>query len=110
MAILKTKARKKLKAKAFGLPKERKYPMPDKIHAINAKARAKQMMNKGKLGKSEYDEIVRKANKKLYGKATLKDPKGAKTGLKYGPEKNRKKDDKEYGLKFKGRNVKVRRT
>ncbi len=103
MAILKTKARKKLKAKTFGLPGERKYPMPDKSHAVNAKARAKQMMNKGKLDKGEYDSIVRKANKKLYGKATLKDPKGATTGM-------RKKDDKEYGMKFKGRKVKVRRT
>jgi hypothetical protein len=27
----------------FGLPNERKYPMPDKSHAKNAKARASQM-------------------------------------------------------------------
>ena len=36
---LTTKKRKSLKKSSFGLPGERKYPMPDKAHAKNAKAR-----------------------------------------------------------------------
>jgi hypothetical protein len=40
MAKLTTKARKKLPATDFGEPKKHAYPMPDKAHAINAKARA----------------------------------------------------------------------
>lgn len=97
MAILKTKARKKLKAKTFGLPKERKYPMPDKSHAVNAKARARQMKDEGKLSKGKYDEVVRKANKKLYGKASLTDPK-----------KKAKSNEKEYEMKHAGRRIKVK--
>lgn len=49
----------------FGLPDERKYPMPDKSHAGNAKARAKQQLDKGNLTRSEYDKIVRKADRIL---------------------------------------------
>jgi len=65
MAKLTTKARGKLAAKTFGLPKEKKYPMPDKSHAANAKARATQMVNKGKLSASEKKKIDAKANKLL---------------------------------------------
>lgn len=64
-AVLTTKKRKKLKKPSFGLPGRKAYPMPDKAHAGNAKARAKQMLNKGKLSKSAYDKIVAKANKKI---------------------------------------------
>ncbi len=65
MAKLTTKKRKVLSNKTFGLPGSRKYPMPDKSHAINAKARAKQELKKGKLSKSSYEKVVAKANKKL---------------------------------------------
>lgn len=65
MAILKTKARNKLKKSTFGLPGERKYPMPDKSHAANAKARATQMVNKGKLSPASKSKIDAKANKIL---------------------------------------------
>jgi hypothetical protein len=65
MAKLTTKGRKKLKKSSFGLPGKKKYPMPDKPHAANAKARAKQQLNKGKLSKSTYSKIVSKANKVL---------------------------------------------
>ena len=41
MAVLTTKARKALPASDFGGP-GRSYPMPDKAHARNAKARAAQ--------------------------------------------------------------------
>lgn len=39
--------------------------MPDRSHAANAKARAKQMLNKGKLSRSSYNRIVAKANRIL---------------------------------------------
>lgn len=69
MAILTTKQRKGLPTMKFGMPKERKYPMPDKSHAANAKARASQMVNAGKMSHSQEMMIDAKANKILYGKA-----------------------------------------
>lgn len=68
MAVLSTKKRNSLPKKDFGMPGERKYPMPDKAHAQNAKARATQMVNKGKLSKSARSKIDSKANKILGGK------------------------------------------
>jgi len=65
MAKLKASQRNKLKSSTFGLPKERKYPMPDKNHAANAKARATQMVKKGKLSPSSAAKIKAKANKEL---------------------------------------------
>ncbi len=65
MAVLTSKARNKIPKKEFGLPGERKYPMPDKSHAANAKARATQMVNKGKLSKSSEKKIDAKANRIL---------------------------------------------
>ncbi len=70
MAKLMAEKRKKLAKSEFGMPKERKYPMPDKSHAANAKARASQMEKKGKLSKSSERKIDVKANKVL-GKKTL---------------------------------------
>ena len=49
----------------FGLPGERKYPMPDKSHAANAKARASQQVAKGNLSSSSKTKIDAKANKIL---------------------------------------------
>jgi hypothetical protein len=60
---MKAKARRKLKKSQFGLPGKRKYPMPDKAHAVNAKARAKQQRKRGKLSKAAYDKVVAKANR-----------------------------------------------
>ena len=65
MAKLTTKGRKKIPTKEFGEPGKRAYPMPDKAHAANAKARATQMVKKGKLSASEEKKIDSKANKKL---------------------------------------------
>jgi len=65
MAQLTTKARKKIPAKEFGEPAKRAYPMPDNAHAANAKARATQMVRKGKLSESEKKKIDAKANKML---------------------------------------------
>ena len=57
--------RKKLPSKTFGLPGSRKYPMPDKSHAANAKARATQMVNAGKLSPASKAKIDAKANRIL---------------------------------------------
>lgn len=65
MAKLPTKTRDKMAKSEFGMPGERKYPMPDKSHAANAKARASQMVNAGKLSVSSKDKIDTKANKVL---------------------------------------------
>ena len=65
MADLSTKARKKLPASKFGEPSKRAYPMPDRSHAANAKARASEMERKGKLSAAEKAKIDAKANKVL---------------------------------------------
>lgn len=65
MAVLSTKARKKIPKKEFGLPGERKYPMEDKSHARNAKARASQMEKRGKLSESSKEKIDAKADRVL---------------------------------------------
>jgi hypothetical protein len=57
-------ARKKIPTKDFAGP-GRSYPIEDRNHAINAKARARQMYSDNHLTKSEYDRIVNRANKKL---------------------------------------------
>jgi hypothetical protein len=57
--------RSKLKKSQFGLPGKRKYPMPDKKHAVNAKGRAKQQLKKGRLSRAAYEKIVAKANRVL---------------------------------------------
>jgi len=65
MSKLSSKKRNKISKKEFGLPSERKYPMPDHAHAANAKARATQMVKKGKLSESSKQKIDHKANKIL---------------------------------------------
>lgn len=65
MAKLNAAKRNKIPDSEFGLPKSRKYPMPDKNHAVNAKARATQMVAKGKLSPASAAKIKAKANKVL---------------------------------------------
>ncbi len=65
MSKISSKTRNKLPKSDFGMPGEKKYPMPDKAHAVNAKARATQMENKGKLSASSKAKIDAKANKIL---------------------------------------------
>jgi hypothetical protein len=65
MAELSTKKRKSLSKSQFGLPEEKKYPMPDKSHARNAKARASQQEDKGTITSSEKAKIDRKADRVL---------------------------------------------
>jgi hypothetical protein len=75
MAELSDKKREKLPSKDFGLPEKARtkaqkkaggnYPMPDKAHARNAKARAAQQREAGNLSKDEQARINRKADKLL---------------------------------------------
>lgn len=65
MAKLTSKARKAIPKKEFGLPRERKYPIPDREHAGLAKGRASEMVKKGKLSKASEEKIDAKANKIL---------------------------------------------
>jgi hypothetical protein len=65
MAELTESKRDKEPKSDFGLPDERKYPMPDKSHAANAKARASQQVKKGNLSTAEKKKIDRKADQIL---------------------------------------------
>lgn len=65
---MKAKKRKSLKKSQFALPGSRKYPIHDKSHAQNAKARATQQYKKGKISKSTKDRVHAAANRKLKGK------------------------------------------
>lgn len=70
MAKLTTAARKKIPTSKFAGP-NRSYPIQDKTHAANAKARAAQFASP-----SEKAKIDAKANRVLYGSS--KAPKGRK--------------------------------
>lgn len=65
MAKLSTAARKNLPATDFGIPGKRAYPVPDKSHASNAKARATQAVEAGRMSPSTADKIKSKANRIL---------------------------------------------
>lgn len=65
MSKLTSKERDKLSKKEFGEPGKRAYPMPDKSHAANAKARATQQVKAGNLSESQAVKIKAKANKVL---------------------------------------------
>lgn len=65
MSKLKASTRNNLPKSDFGIPSERKYPINDKSHAANAKARATQMVKKGKLSPATASKIKTKANKVL---------------------------------------------
>jgi hypothetical protein len=65
MGILTAKKRKALPKSSFGEPGSRKYPMPDKAHAANAKSRDSEMENKGEMSESEKEHIFAKADKIL---------------------------------------------
>jgi len=65
VAELSTKKRNAESKSEFGLPEERKYPMPDKSHARNAKARASQQEKKGNLSEADKNKIDRKADRVL---------------------------------------------
>lgn len=62
MAKLTSKKRNKLTTSEFAMPGERKYPVNDRAHAANAKARAQQQFDKGDLSKSQLKRIDAQAN------------------------------------------------
>ena len=59
MAKLTSKRRSKLPAAKFALPEEKKYPINDKAHAQNAKARASEMEHRGVISASTKAKIDR---------------------------------------------------
>lgn len=65
MGILKSATRNALPKSEFGLPGSRKYPMPDRSHAANAKARATQQVKRGNLSPASAAKIRAKANRVL---------------------------------------------
>jgi hypothetical protein len=74
---LRANKRARVPTKKFGLPERARstdakketghYPRPDRRHAANAKARAKQQLKKKKLSRAQYDRIVSKADRILKG-------------------------------------------
>jgi hypothetical protein len=69
MAELRAKTRNKLPAKAFAEPEKRAYPIEDKAHARNAKARASQALHAGRMSTAEKAKIDRKADAVLKKKS-----------------------------------------
>jgi hypothetical protein len=75
MGDLSASQRKKLPKSKFGVPSKAKtaagkaesgsYPMPDKAHAANAKARSTQAVKAGRMSSSQKAKIDAKANKIL---------------------------------------------
>jgi hypothetical protein len=68
MSKLDAEARDKLPDKDFAEPDKRAYPIENKAHARNAKARASQAVNAGRMSKAEEGRIDRKADAVLKGK------------------------------------------
>lgn len=64
MAKLDAKKRNALPPSEFAGP-DRSFPIPDRAHAANAKARAAQLEEQGRISKELEDRIDARANKKL---------------------------------------------
>ena len=65
MAKLKAATRNKLPSSAFGLPKQRKYPMEDRAHQIKAEEFATKEEHVGKLSPAQAARIRAKTNRLL---------------------------------------------
>jgi hypothetical protein len=65
MAKLDTASRKKIPASKFAEPAKHAYPIEDKAHARNAKARASQAEKAGRMSKAEERKIDEKADRVL---------------------------------------------
>lgn len=76
MAKLSGKQRKALPKSEFAGP-GKSYPVPDRAHAANAKARASQAVNAGRISKATEAKIDARANKVL-GKGAAKAAKRTK--------------------------------
>ena len=61
MSKLTSKERNSLPASKFAGP-DRSFPVPDKSHAANAKARASQAVNSGRMSRAEALKIDAKAD------------------------------------------------
>lgn len=61
MAKLTTKQRNALPSSAFAGPK-RSYPVNDRAHAANAKARASQAVKAGRMTEAQEERIDNRAN------------------------------------------------
>ncbi len=73
---LSSSARNALPKSSFAGP-DRSYPVPDKSHAGNAKARASQAVNEGRMSESTKEHIDAKANAVLHKGAVHPDSKGS---------------------------------
>jgi hypothetical protein len=62
MTKLNAAGRRRLPASDFAEPTKRAYPVEDKAHARNAKARASQAANAGRMSKTEERKIDKKAD------------------------------------------------
>lgn len=67
MAILTTKQRKAMPQAEYALPGKR-FPVNDRSHAANAKARATQGVKAGTLSPAQAKKVDAAANKVLKGK------------------------------------------
>ena len=65
MSKLKSEEREDLAKGKFALSEERKYPIEDKAHARNAKARAAQQEKAGNLSPADRKKVEAKADKVL---------------------------------------------
>lgn len=65
MAKLTTGKRNSLPKKDFALPGKRAYPVENRAHAANAKARATQAVDAGRMSSSTKAKIDAKANRVL---------------------------------------------
>lgn len=65
MAKLTAKRRRKIPKSKFALPGSRRFPIHDRAHAANAKARATQQWKKGRISKATRDKIHARANRVL---------------------------------------------
>lgn len=63
---MKASQRNALPASKFALPAERKYPVDTHNRAANAKARASEMENQGRISPSTEAKIDAKANRVLH--------------------------------------------
>jgi hypothetical protein len=61
MATLSTDQRKALLSRTFGLPAQRKFPMPDASHARNALARASEGVHNHTLSLGDATQVRAKA-------------------------------------------------
>ncbi len=65
MSDLTSKTRNSLASAVFGLPKQRKYPITDKVHARVAKSYASKEEHAGVITPAQKAQIDAKANRKL---------------------------------------------